>query len=137
MLTEYLPTYTNVSIATRVQCVIFKCSNQCRGAFSLRRVLQYFRLKCDAYSISGTYPIIYVSVNSNWVHPPGNPRGLAQKNCPGGGGDLTFESCPGTGNSTGVIHTGCPKNFYKMGNTTLLISSSNYAKRHINVCSGG
>ena len=25
----------------------------------------------------------------------------------------------------------------KMGNTTLLISSSNYAKRHINVCSGG
>ena len=24
-----------------------------------------------------------------------------------------------------------------MGNTTLLISSSNYAKRHINVCSGG
>ena len=25
----------------------------------------------------------------------------------------------------------------KMANTTLLISSSNYAKRHINVCSGG
>ena len=25
----------------------------------------------------------------------------------------------------------------KMGNTILLISSSNYAKRHINVCSGG
>ena len=24
-----------------------------------------------------------------------------------------------------------------MGNTTLLISSSNYAKHHINVCSGG
>ena len=31
--------------------------------------------------------------------PPGNPRGLAQKTCPGGR-DLTFESCPGTGNST-------------------------------------
>ena len=28
----------------------------------------------------------YVSVNSNWVHPPGNPRGLAQKTCPGGSG---------------------------------------------------
>ena len=41
----------------------------------------------------------YVSVNSNWVHPPGNPRGLAQKTCPGGR-DLTFEICPGAGNST-------------------------------------
>ena len=39
----------------------------------------------------------YVSVNSNWVHPPGQPPGqppgFAQKNCPGGR-DLTFESCP-------------------------------------------
>ena len=40
-----------------------------------------------------------VSVSSNWVHPPGNPWGLAQKTCPGGR-DLTFESCPGAGNST-------------------------------------
>ena len=40
-----------------------------------------------------------VSVNSNWVHPLGNPRGFAQKNCPGGR-ELTFESCPGAGNST-------------------------------------
>ena len=31
--------------------------------------------------------------------PPGNPRGLAQKHCPGGR-DLTFESYPGAGNST-------------------------------------
>ena len=30
--------------------------------------------------------------------PPGNSRGFAQTNCPGGR-DLTFESCPGTGNS--------------------------------------
>ena len=72
----------------------------------------------------------YVSVNSNWVHPPGKPPGLAQKRCPGRGGrDLTFESCPGAGNSTregfflkfkvkhfvrvlvlSVINTGCPKN---------------------------
>ena len=35
-----------------------------------------------------------------------------------------------------VINTGCLKKFQKMGNTTLLISSSIYAKRHINVCSG-
>ena len=31
--------------------------------------------------------------------PPGNPRGFAQNNCPGGR-DLTFESYPGPGNST-------------------------------------
>ena len=60
--------------------------------------------------------------------PPGNPRGLAQKDCPGDW-DLTFESCPGAGNSTKagilwklkvkrfirllvllVINRGCPKN---------------------------
>ena len=59
---------------------------------------------------------------------PGNPRGLAQKHCPRGR-DLTFESCPGAGNSTragilwklkvkhfvrvlvlSVMNTGCPKN---------------------------
>ena len=33
--------------------------------------------------------------------PPSNPRGLAQKDCPGGR-DLTFESCLGAGNSTRV-----------------------------------
>ena len=73
------------------------------------------------------YPY-YVSVNSNWVHLPGNPRGLAQKDCPGGL-DLTFKSFPGAGNSTRagilwklkvkcfvrllvllVINRGCPKN---------------------------
>ena len=31
--------------------------------------------------------------------PPVNPRGLAQKTCPGGR-DLTFQSCPGAENST-------------------------------------
>ena len=31
--------------------------------------------------------------------PPGNPPGLVQKPCPGDR-DLTFESCPGPGNST-------------------------------------
>ena len=36
-----------------------------------------------------------------------------------------------------VINTGCPKKLLKMGNTTLLISSSNYAKHQLNVCSGG
>ena len=43
--------------------------------------------------------ITYVSVNFNWVHLPGNPRGLALKTCPEGR-DLTFESCPWAGNST-------------------------------------
>ena len=36
-----------------------------------------------------------------------------------------------------VINTGCLKKLLKMGNTILLISSSNYAKRQLNVCSGG
>ena len=40
-----------------------------------------------------------VSVNSNWVHPPGNPWGLAKKTCPGSW-NLTFESCPGAENLT-------------------------------------
>ena len=69
-----------------------------------------------------------VSVNSNWVHPPGQPPGISSKTLPGGR-DLTFESCPGAGNSTragilwkfkvkhfvrvlvlSVINRGCPKN---------------------------
>ena len=57
--------------------------------------------KCNYYWIWATVSSvmgIYVSVNSNWVHPPpGNPSGLAQKHCPGGR-DLTFDSCPGAGN---------------------------------------
>ena len=36
-----------------------------------------------------------------------------------------------------VLIQGLQKIAKKIGNTTLLISSSNYAKRHINVCSGG
>ena len=42
---------------------------------------------------------IYVSVNSNWVHLPRQSPGISSKTCPGGP-DLTFESCPGSGNST-------------------------------------
>ena len=38
---------------------------------------------------------VYISFNSNWVHPPR----ISSKNLPGGR-DLTFESCPGAGNST-------------------------------------
>ena len=38
------------------------------------------------------------SIPTGYIPPPGNPRGLAQKACPGGR-DLTFESCPGAGNS--------------------------------------
>ena len=82
--------------------------------------------------------------------PPGNPRGLAQKHCLGGR-DLTFESCPGAGNSTraGILWKFKVKHFVRVlvlsvinkggggqkllnnGNTKLLISSSNYAKHHI------
>ena len=43
------------------------------------------------------YPIMSQSIPTGYI-PPGNPRGLAQKTCPGGR-DLTFESCPGTRNS--------------------------------------
>ena len=40
------------------------------------------------YNLGALAKFMYnVSVNSNWVHPPpGNPRGLAQKHCPGGSG---------------------------------------------------
>ena len=62
-----------------------------------------------------------VSVSSNWVHPlPGQPLGIPSNNCPGDR-DLTFESCPGAGNST---------------RAGILWNCSNYVKRHINVCSG-
>ena len=106
----------------------------------------YFRLASITPAVN-----FHVSVNSNWVHPPG----ISSKTLPGGR-DLTFESCPGAGNSTregilwkfkvkhfvrvlvlSVINTGCPRNCLTMGNTTLLISSSNYSKHHINLCSGG
>ena len=36
-----------------------------------------------------------------------------------------------------VINRGVSQKLLNIGNTTLLISSSNYAKRHINVCLGG
>ena len=39
------------------------------------------------------------SIPTGCIPPPGQPLGLAQKTCPGGR-DLTFESCPGAGNST-------------------------------------
>ena len=42
--------------------------------------------------------IMSQSIPTGYI-PPGKPRGFAQKNCPGGR-DLTFESCPGAGNST-------------------------------------
>ena len=38
------------------------------------------------------------SIPTGYIRP-GNPRGLGQKYLPGGR-DLTFESCPGAGNST-------------------------------------
>ena len=48
----------------------------------------------------GSYePSLCLSQFQLGTSPPGNPRGLAQKHCPEGR-DLTFESCPGAGNST-------------------------------------
>ena len=32
------------------------------------------------------YCLSYVSVNSNWVHPPGQPPGISSKTLPGGSG---------------------------------------------------
>ena len=31
-----------------------------------------------------------VSVNSNWVHPPGQPPGISSKSLPGGGAGFDF-----------------------------------------------
>ena len=42
-----------------------------------------------------------------------------------------------TGQIDTCINTGCPKKLLKMGNTELLISSSNYAKTPLNVCTKG
>ena len=39
------------------------------------------------------------SIPTGYIPPLGNSRGLAQKTFPGGQ-DLTFENCPGAGNST-------------------------------------
>ena len=36
----------------------------------------------------------YVSVNSNWVHPPGQPPGISSKTLPGGSG-FDFWKLPG------------------------------------------
>ena len=60
---------------------------------------------------------VYVSVNSNWLHPPGNPQGFAQQNCPGSGFDLL--KLPGG------------REFDKGRDFV------DYAERHINVCSRG
>ena len=49
-------------------------------------------------SLPGLYLIMSQSIPTGYI-PPGNPRGLAQKTCPRGR-DLTFESCPGAGDST-------------------------------------
>ena len=46
-----------------------------------------------AYDVRTQLSHLNVSVNSNWVHPPGNPRGLAQKIVRGSGFD--FRKFPG------------------------------------------
>ena len=53
-------------------------------------------------SVSGSTSATNVAVNSNYVHPPGQPPGISSKTCPGGR-DLTFESCLGAGNPTRTV----------------------------------
>ena len=84
------------------------------------------RSQFDNSLVQAFWTVMSQSIPTGYI-PPGNPRGLAQKNCPRGR-DLTFESCPGAGNSTRagilwkfkvtrfvrvlvllVINTGCPK----------------------------
>ena len=43
--------------------------------------------------------LTYVSVNSNWVHPPGQPLGILSKKLPQGSG-FDFWKLPRAGNST-------------------------------------
>ena len=59
--------------------------------------------------------------------PPDNPRGLAQKNCPGGR-DLAFESCPASGNSTraGILWKFKVKRFVSV--LILLVINTGYPK---------
>ena len=66
-----------------------QCYNEIKRPtlIGLRVITVYRSLSCN------------VSVNSNWVHPPGNSQEIAQKNCPEGR-NLTFESCLGPGNLT-------------------------------------
>ena len=89
------------------------------------------------------------SISTGYISP-GNRRGLAQ-NCPRSR-DLSFESWEFDKGGDFVeiqSETFCPcicfisdkyrvpQKLLKMRNITLFISSSNYAKHHIRVCSGG
>ena len=92
------------------------------------QLLLYLVIRILNYIIILIFILMSQSIPTGYIPPPGNPRGLAQKHCPGGR-DLTFESCLGAGNSTragilwkfkvkhfvhvlvlSVINTGCPKN---------------------------
>ena len=60
---------------------------------------------------------------------PGNPRGLAQKDCPGGR-DLTFESCPGAGDWTraGILSKLKVKHFVRLLNLLVIEGVPKIAK---------
>ena len=96
-------------------------------------------------------PAHNVSVNSNWIHPPGQPPGISSKTLPGGSGS-DFSKLPrgrefDKGGDFVEIQseTFCPcigfiSDKYRVFQKMLKsgeISNSNYAKRHLNVCSGG
>ena len=65
------------------------------------------RIRQSCKNLSKLYILLLnnVSVNSNLVPLPGNPRELLQKTC-SGSRDLNFESCPGAGNSTRTVICG-------------------------------
>ena len=60
---------------------------------------------------------LYVSVNSNWVHPPGQLPGIRSKKLPGGSGFDLWK---------------LPVD-REFNNGRDFVESSYYAKRHINV----
>ena len=58
----------------------------------------YFRKISSSTFYTFPHFLMSQSIPTGYI-PPGNPQGLAQKTFLGGR-DLTFESCPGAGNST-------------------------------------
>ena len=95
------------------------------------------------------------SIPTGYSPPPGQPLGISSKTLPGGSG-FDFGKLPWgrefdkgkdfveIRSETFCLCIGFISDKYRvsqkmlnMGSTTLLISSSNYAKCYINVCSGG
>ena len=65
----------------------------------LRNYQGYDMLKVYCSKYQGTFALMSQSIPTGYIPTAGNPRGLAQKTCPGGQ-DLTFKSFPMAENST-------------------------------------